>query len=60
MPVKKTTPKKKKHPKMDKLLVSKEKHEIKYTAKKAGTSQKKVRAAQAKTRSRKKIMKELK
>lgn len=46
--------------KMDKKLVSKEKHEIKYTAKKAGTSQKKVRAAQKTTRSRKTLMKKIK
>jgi hypothetical protein len=52
-------PAKKKTKKMEAKLVSKEKHEIKYTAKKAKTSQKKVRAAQAKTRSRKKIMAEL-
>ena len=54
-------PTKKKSKKQDPKLVSKQKHEIKYVAKKLKTSQKKVRAAKAAVgRSRKKIESELK
>lgn len=46
--------------KMDSKLVSKEPHELKYTAKKKKTSVKRVRAAKKKVgRSRRKVEKEL-
>lgn len=49
-----------KNKKMDSKLVSKEQHELKYTARKKKTSVKKVRAAKKKVgRSRKKIESEL-
>lgn len=47
--------KKKKTTKMEKRLVSKEPHELKYVAKKTKKPLKAVKAAQKKTRSRKKI-----
>lgn len=56
-----TAKKKVKHPKMDRLLQSSEKHEIKHTAKVTKKSQKAVRAAKAKVgRSRKAVINELK
>ena len=51
------TTKKKKSKKMDRLLVSKQKHEIKTVAKKTKKPQKEVRAAQKQTRSRKGVEK---
>lgn len=59
-PVKKTAARKKKHPKMDKKLVSNQPHEIKHEGRKMKTSQKAVRAAKkAVGPSRKKIESEL-